>query len=296
MNDPFEIVGVRPELLERQAPEKENRWYQGVPWLSVIVLLIIAGGCLFCKWIMSKDPSYMDLKNYTVAPCREFLFGTDTMGRDIFSMIWYGGRISLFIGVVSTVISTFIAIVYGAISGTAPEWVDTILMRLTEIILSVPNLLVIILLQATLGQANILTLSLVIGITSWTSIAKVVRTEVRQIRSSEYVIAAKCMGGSFFYILWKHLTPNFVSSIMFMVVMNVRSAIVAESTLSFIGIGLPLEVISWGSMLSLSEKALMTNAWWIILIPGIFLVVTLLCITSIGNYIRKSANRTQSNL
>lgn len=169
-------------------------------------------------------------------------------------------------------------------------------MRLTEIILSVPNLLVIILLQATLGQANILTLSLVIGITSWTSIAKVVRTEVRQIRSSEYVIAAKCMGGSFFYILWKHLTPNFVSSIMFMMVMNVRSAIVAESTLSFIGIGLPLEVISWGSMLSLSEKALMTNAWWIILIPGIFLVVTLLCITSIGNYIRKSANRTQSNL
>ena len=71
MNDPFEIVGVRPELLERQAPEKENRWYQGVPWLSVIVLLIIAGGCLFCKWIMPKDPSYMDLKNYTVAPCRE---------------------------------------------------------------------------------------------------------------------------------------------------------------------------------------------------------------------------------
>ena len=104
MNDPFEIVGVRPELLERQAPEKENRWYQGVPWLSVIVLLIIAGGCLFCKWIMSKDPSYMDLKNYTVAPCREFLFGTDTMGRDIFSMIWYGGRQSLFIGFVATMI------------------------------------------------------------------------------------------------------------------------------------------------------------------------------------------------
>ena len=104
MNDPFEIVGVRPELLERQAPEKENRWYQGVPWLSVIVLLIIAGGCLFCKWIMPKDPSYMDLKNYTVAPCREFLFGTDTMGRDIFSMIWYGGRQSLFIGFVATMI------------------------------------------------------------------------------------------------------------------------------------------------------------------------------------------------
>ena len=132
MNDPFEIVGVRPELLERQAPEKENRWYQGVPWLSVIVLLIIAGGCLFCKWIMPKDPSYMDLKNYTVAPCREFLFGTDTMGRDIFSMIWYGGRQSLFIGFVATMISTGIAIIFGTVSGLAPEWLDMLLMRMKK--------------------------------------------------------------------------------------------------------------------------------------------------------------------
>ena len=184
MNEPFEIVGVRPELLERQAPEKENRWYQGVPWLSVIVLLIIAGGCLFCKWIMPKDPSYMDLKNYTVAPCREFLFGTDTMGRDIFSMIWYGGRQSLFIGFVATMISTSIAIIFGTVSGLAPEWLDMLLMRMTEILLSIPNLLLVIFLQAILGKANVLSLSLVIGITSWTSIAKVVRTEVRQLRSN----------------------------------------------------------------------------------------------------------------
>ena len=104
------------------------------------------------------------------------------------------------------------------------------------------------------------------------------------------------MGGGFFHILWRHLTPNFVSSIMFMVVMNVRTAIAAESTLSFMGIGLPLEVVTWGSMLSLSEKALLSRAWWIILIPGLFLVVTLLCITSLGNYLRKAVNRKQSNL
>ena len=154
MNDPFEIVGVRPELLERQAPKKENRWYQGVPWLSVIVLLIIAGGCLFCKWIMPKDPSYMDLKNYTVAPCREFLFGTDTMGRDIFSMIWYGGRQSLFIGFVATMISTSIAIIFGTVSGLAPEWLDMLLMRMTEILLSIPNLLLVIFLQANPGEGK----------------------------------------------------------------------------------------------------------------------------------------------
>ena len=227
---------------------------------------------------MMKDPTYLDLAHCSAAPCREFLFGTDTMGRDIFSMIWYGGRLSLFIGVGSTVISTLLAILFGAVSGLAPKWLDALLMRLTEILLSVPNLL------------------LVIGLTSWTSIAKVVRTEVRQLRASEYVIAAKCMGGSFFHILRCHLAPNFFSSILFMVVMNVRSAIIAESTLSFMGLGLPIEVVTWGSMLSLAEKALMTDAWWILLIPGAFLVVTLLCITNLGDYLRSRTSRKESNL
>ena len=262
----------------------------------MIVVGIIVLGCLFCELFIPKDPTYMDLFHVSVAPNAEFWFGTDTMGRDIFSMIWYGGRISLCIGFLSTLISTAIAIAFGALSGLAPRWLDELLMRLTEIFLSIPSLLLVVLIQAILGKANVLSISIVIGVTSWTSVAKVVRTEVRQLRGSEYVIAARCMGAGFFRILWKHLTPNFISSIMFMVVMNIRSAIGAESTLSFMGIGLPLEIISWGSMLSLSEKALSSGAWWIILIPGAFLVVTLLCVTNIGNYLRKSANRGESNL
>lgn len=245
---------------------------------------------------MPKDPTYMDLSNFNQSPNSEFLFGTDTMGRDIFSMIWSGGRISLWIGIFSAIISTFLGILFGAVSGSAPQWADTLLMRLTEILLSVPGLLMVLLIQAVLGKANVLSISFVIGITSWMSIAKVVRIEVRQLRNSEYVIASKCMGGSFFHILWNHLTPNFISSIMFMVVMNIRSAIIAESTLSFMGIGLPIETISWGSMLSLSEKALLTNSWWIILIPGGFLLATLLCITSLGNYLRRNVNQKNSNL
>ena len=161
-------------------------------FLGLLVL-----GCLFCRQIMTKDPSYMDLKNCSVMPCREFLFGTDTMGRDIFSMIWYGGRISLAIGLLSTLISTVIAVLFGAVSGCAPAWLDALLMRLTEIFLSVPNLLLVIFLLAAAGKSNVITISAVIGMTSWTSIAKVVRTEVRQIRNSEYVIASRCMGGSF---------------------------------------------------------------------------------------------------
>lgn len=293
MNREFEIVGIR-ETVQTVPQIKKKR--KEIPFLSITLLSIIVLGCLFCNLIMTKDPTYLDLKNYSMAPNREFWFGTDTMGRDIFSMIWYGGRISLLVGFFATFLSTLIAIVFGSISGCASKWLDDGLMRLTEILLSVPNLLLVILIQAILGIPNVWSISFVIGVTSWTSIAKIVRTEVRQIRNSDYVIASKCMGGSFWHILWEHLTPNFMSSIMFMVVMNIRSAIVAESTLSFMGIGLPIEKISWGSMLSLADKAMMSKSWWMILIPGLFLVTTLMCITNIGNYLRKQSNQKESNL
>ena len=289
----FTMVGIRAEQI---APTNKVRRAKDFPWISVILLSIIVLCCLFAEVIMTKDPSYLDLKNYNVAPNSEFLFGTDTLGRDIFSGIWYGGRISITIGFLATLISTFIAVVYGSVSGIAPVWLDTLMMRFTEIFLSVPGLLLVLFLQAILGDANVITLSIVIGVTSWASIAKIIRTEVRQIRNSEYVVASRCMGGKFFHILGRHLAPNFIASIMFMVVMNVRGAIGSESTLSFMGMGLPLEVISWGSMLSLSEKALLSGSWWIILIPGAFLVTLLMCLTNIGNYLRKSANRKESNL
>lgn len=238
----------------------------------------------------------MDLFHAAVPPGPEFWFGTDTMGRDIFSMIWYGGRTSLLIGFLSTALSTMLAILFGTASGLAPKWLDGLLMRLTEIFLSIPSLLLIIFLQAIWGKASVWSLSVVIGITGWTSIAKVVRTEVRQLRNSDYVLASQCMGGGFFHILRKHLAPNFFPSIMFMVVMNIRSSIAVESTLSFMGIGLPLEVISWGGMLSLSEKALLNGAWWIILIPGMFLVSTLLCVTNIGSWLRGVGEQRGNNL
>lgn len=295
MHDPrFTIVGIRPQM---PAPmPKKQPWYRGKPIAAMVLLGLIVCGCLFAEAIMTKDPTYLDLAHPAQAPCGEFLFGTDTLGRDIFSMIWYGGRISLTIGVVATVISTAIAVIFGAASGLAPQWLDTLLMRLTEVFLSIPNLLLVVFLQAILGKPSVWSIALVVGLTGWASIAKVVRTEVRQLRSSEYVAAARAMGGGFFHILLHHLAPNFLSSILFMVVMNVRSAMVAESTLSFMGIGLPLEIISWGSMLSLAEKAMLTGAWWMLVIPGVFLVATLLCITSLGDALRGSINRKESNL
>lgn len=142
MNDRFQIVGARP--LPEAVPTKNRHSLRGKPVASAVILSLIVLGCLFCELIMTKAPAYLDLAHCSTAPCREFLFGTDTMGRDIFSMIWYGGRLSLFIGVGSTVISTLLAILFGAVSGLAPKWLDALLMRLTEILLSVPNLLLVI--------------------------------------------------------------------------------------------------------------------------------------------------------
>ena len=294
MKDGFEVVGRKETSGE--APVKQAGRYKGRPIIAVFLLIIIFFGCFFCHQIAAKDPAYLDLKNCSVPPNREFLFGTDTLGRDLFSMIWYGGRVSLLIGIAATIISTGIGIIYGTVSGNAPVWADTLLMRIVELLFSIPNLLVVIMLQAAFGKADVFGISIAIGLTEWMGIAKVVRSEVRKLRESEYVIASKCMGGGFFHVLWTHLAPNFVPSVMFMAVMNIRNAILAESTLSFIGVGLPVETISWGSMLSQAEKALLTNSWWIILLPGLFLTVTLSCIASLGNDLRKRINRRQSVL
>ncbi len=289
----FARAGIRAQP---QPPQKKKKQRKAFPWISASLLSAIVLCCMAAELLMTKDPTYLHLVSCNVAPNGEFLFGTDALGRDIFSGIWCGGRISITVGFLATVISTVIAVVYGSVSGVSPSWLDTVMMRFTEIFLSVPGVLVVLFLQAMFGEGNVWTLSVVIGVTSWAGIAKVVRTEVRKLRNCEYVIASRCMGGNFFHILRRHFAPNFIASIMFMVVMNVRSAIAVEATLSFMGLGLPLEIISWGSMLSLAERALMTKSWWIILIPGTFLVTLLICLTNIGDYMRKSAGKKESNL
>ena len=292
----FEVVKNKEKFIDNIEIKKRSKLSINFPYLSMIILTIIVSGCLLSNLVMTHDPKFMDLANSNVSPNNIFYFGTDSMGRDIFSGIWYGGKISLFIGIFSTIISTAIAIIYGSISGMAPEWIDDVMMKAIEIFLSIPSILVIIFVQAIIGSSSPISISIVIGVVSWMNIAKIIRSEVRQIRNSEYILAAEIMGGNFFYIVKQHLIPNFVSSIMFMVVSNIGSAIGTEATLSFLGIGLPIEIISWGSMLSLAQDALLSNYWWIIVIPGVFLVTTLVCIANIGNYMRRKNIKKYNNL
>ena len=273
--------------------KKQLQHHERKPVTSITILAVIIAGCLICEFFIPYDPSRMMLDQISQPPSSSHIFGTDTLGRDLFSVIWHGGRISLTVGFLATLISTAIAVIYGTAAGLAGSRTDDVMMRFTEILLSIPQILMVIFIQAIWGEATIISISVVLGVTGWMAVAKMVRSEVKQLRNSGFVLAARTMGAGFFYILRKHLMPNLMSAIMFMVVTNIGSAIALEATLSFMGLGLPTDIISWGSLMSLSQRAMLTGAWWMLLIPGAFLVVTLICITEIGEYMRVRNRRTR---
>jgi peptide/nickel transport system permease protein len=257
------------------------------PVVSAAILGFIILACALADVIAPGDGLRMDFGALDIPPDATHIFGTDEMGRDLFKMILHGGQVSLIIGFLASVITAFIAIVYGGAAGLAPKWLDDLLMRFTELLMSVPSILYTVSILAILGKPTVVSLSIVIGATSWMHIAKIVRGEVRQIHRSEYILAARLMGAKFPYILWQHLLPNFMPSIMFMLIYNVSQAIAAEATLSFLGLGMPPGSATWGYLMSLSQDALLTNSWWMIIIPSLFLITTLVCITNIGEYFRR---------
>lgn len=295
LNADFTFVHHRKLLMELPHLEKKRRLFH-LHWMSFLIFTLIFLGCVCAPLLANHDPTHFYLQDINQAPNRVFYFGTDSMGRDLFSILWYGGRVSLSIGFLGMIISAVLGILYGCLSGMAVDWLDNILMRLAELISSIPSILLMLLLLAFIAHPDILSISMVIGITSWMNLARMVRGEVRQIRSSDYVWASQQMGGGFFHIMWYHLFPNFLSPILFMLIASIGSAMITESTLSFLGLGLPVEIVSWGSMLSLANKALLTNSWWVVLVPGVFIVVTLLCITNIGHALRRHVTRSSSNL
>lgn len=296
-NPEFEIVGAGYRHHEPQAKRPDLRArLKGKPIAAIVVLTVVILGCIFAPFITNHDPSRYYYEALSKAPDSEFFFGTDSMGRDLYSIMFYGGRSSLIIGVLGAVIIAVIGVSYGTISGTAGDRTDAVLMRITEMCGAIPSMLMILIITAIFPAENVISMSVVVGITGWFGLARITRTEVRQIRNTEYVLYARSTGGHFGYVMRRHLIPNFLSAIMFVVVSGVSSCMTTESTLSFLGLGLPLDVLSWGSMLSLANKALITNDWWVIIIPGIFLVVTLICITDLGNFLRKETNRKSSNL
>lgn len=256
------------------------------PVVAFAGLGLVVFGCS----LASAHPPRIELGQANIAPGVLHWFGTDHLGRDLFALIWSGGRVSLAIGFLGALVSGIVGIVVGTTCAFSSSKVDALLCKGMEIVLSVPSLLLVVLIQSLGGEGSVWSLALVIGLTSWIPLALVVRAEVQTLRREPFVQAAWAMGAGPFYLLRKHLFPNFFPSIAYMLVMSVRDAIVFESTLSFMGLGIGFERVSWGSLLSMADQAFLAGTWWMIVVPGVFLVLVMTCLSDLGEFMRRRWN------
>lgn len=220
------------------------------------------------------------LEYHNQPPSRQFWFGTDDLGRDIFTRIWFGARISLSVGLLAAFIDLFIGLFWGGISGLLGGLIDEILMRFADILYSLPYLLIVILLTVALGS-GIPSILVAITLTGWITMARIVRGQVLLIKEMDYVLAARALGASRFRLLWIHLIPNLMGPVIVTLTLTIPSAIFAEAFLSFLGLGIQAPLSSWGVMASEGLPTLQFYPWRLFF-PAFFICVTILSFHLIG--------------
>ncbi|HPX62015.1 MAG TPA: ABC transporter permease [Deltaproteobacteria bacterium] len=255
--------------------------------------LALAGGCvvlllfavsLAAPLLSPYDPNAINAWQVLSPPSWQHWFGTDELGRDVFSRVLFGAQISLKVGFVAVGIAVTIGTVVGLVSGFYSGIVDTLLMRLVDIMLCFPAFF-LILAVITFLEPSIWYIMLVIGLTGWMGVARLVRAETLSIREMEYVMAARCIGCSDLRIMFRHILPNAVSPVLVSATLGVAGAILTESALSFLGIGVQPPTPSWGNILT-SGKDYIEFAWWLSLFPGLSILVTVLAYNLLGEGIR----------
>jgi len=247
----------------------------------LIVFLLVA---IFAPVIARYNPDEM-VDSATLSPSFQHLFGTDDLGRDIFSRAVYGARISLTVGIVAVFISITIGTLFGALAGYYGGWVDGIIMRFVDIMLAFPSIFLILAIQAMLTP-NIYNVMIVIGLTSWMGVARLVRGEYLKIRELSYVEAARAIGCSDLRIIFRHILPNAQAPIIVAATLGMAGAILTESSLSFLGMGVQPPMSSWGNML-MDAQAYLRDAPWMAIIPGILIFTTVLSLYFVGEGLRE---------
>jgi len=276
--------------------------------VSSLIFFILALMALFSPWIAPFDPydlTQIDLMDSEMPPVwlpgadERFLLGTDDQGRDLWSTILYGMRVSLLIGVFAVLLQSAIGIVIGLVSGYVGGRVDSILMRIADVQLSFSTLMVAIIVLAIVKNAfggpayanyAMIILILIIGLSEWPQIARTVRSSVLGEKEKEYVDAAHVMGFGPIRIMFKHILPNCLSPIFVIGTVQIANAIITEAALSFLGLGMPVTEPSLGSLISIGKEYLYSGSWWITLIPGLFLVVIVIAINLMGDFLRDVFN------
>lgn len=251
----------------------------GLLIISLILLL-----ALLAPWIAPHDPNAIDVKAILLPPSGQHWMGTDALGRDIWSRMLYGARISLLVGIVAVGIATSIGILLGALAGYYRGWVDTLLMRLVDIMLSIPTFFLILAVIAFLTP-SIWNIMIVIGLTSWMGVTRLVRAEFLSLRNREFVLAAQTLGAKDIRLIFKHLLPNSLTPIIVSSVLGVASAVLVESGLSFLGLGVQAPQASWGNILT-DGKEYIQFAWWLSLFPGLAILITVLGYNLLGEGLR----------
>ena len=253
--------------------------------MAGLVILIPMFVCaIFAPYISIHNPVKPDLKNVLSPPSLSHPFGTDTLGRDVFARVIYGSRISLLVGFVSVGIAVIIGIILGAISGYYGGIVDEIIMRFVDLMMCFPAFFLILAVIALL-EPSIWNIMIVIGVTGWVGIARLVRAEILSIKNKEYVMSAKAMGFSEFRIIFKHVLPNALSPIYVIATLGIGGAILTESALSFLGIGVQPPTASWGNILT-QAKDNIEVAWWLSLYPGLAIFLTVMGYNLLGEGLR----------
>jgi peptide/nickel transport system permease protein len=262
----------------------------------LLILLFIIGGSIVVPESRAND---VDLQNRLTGPNSIHWFGTDSVGRDVFNRIIYGGQISLFIGILAVALEVTLGTLIGGVAAYFGGWVDAVLMRFTEAMLAIPSLFLLIVLAKfigrNIGQVNILgrTFSgsigiviLVIGLTSWMYLARIVRANVLSLKELDYISAARALGANHRRIFFSHLVPNTLGPIIVSTTLGLAGAILTEAYVSFLGLGVQQPTSTWGNMMQQATSFLIRGAWWMWVFPSVFIVLIILCINLMGDGLR----------
>jgi peptide/nickel transport system permease protein len=261
------------------------------PLLALLILLVTVIVSVFGPALAPMDPNRQNIMLRLAAPLAEgpngqtFLMGSDALGRDVFSRLLYGARVSLLVGIAAIAVGGTIGVTAGLVSGYFGGWTDDIIMRLGDIQLAFPFILLAIMFLVVLGP-GLLNLILVLGIGQWVTYARIVRAQTLSLREKEFVEAARALGDGTGAIIFRTILPNIVAPLTVIASFNVASVILAEASLSFLGLGVPPEVPTWGSMLAQSRDQLIANKWWLAIYPGLAIVLTVLSFNIMGDWLR----------
>ena len=260
---------------------------------GLIVLGTFSIGATFAPVVAWHAPNFVDLDNVQQAPSLNHPLGTDSAGRDVFARILIAGRVSLSVGAVATIISVIIGTAIGLISGYAGGWIDNILQRFTEYVMTFPTLFALLILTSLLG-GSVFTIMVILGILGWTGKARLVRGQVLQGREMDYVTAAQALGARDLRILFIHILPSVVPFIIVSSTLSIAGNIIAESSLSFLGFGVRIPTATWGNMMT-SAQSLHTirNELWLWLSPGVAISATVIAVNFLGDGLRDALDPRQ---